>query len=68
VFDWKNTARAKIQELTDAKAHAIGGETFVNDWRGEMFQKKTTSLKALGNPARPTSMLRPRILKTCARN
>ncbi len=38
VFDWKNTAREKIQELADAKDHTIDSEAFANDWRGEMFR------------------------------
>ncbi len=41
VFDWKNTAREKIQELADAKAHTIDSEAFANDWRGEMFKVHT---------------------------
>jgi 2-haloacid dehalogenase len=38
VFDWKNTARRKIQELADAEDHNIDSEAFANDWRGEMFK------------------------------
>jgi len=41
VFDWKNTAREKIQELADAKGHTIDGEAFAYDWRGEMFKVHT---------------------------
>ena len=41
VFDWKNTAREKIQELVDAKGQAIDSEAFANDWRGEMFKIHT---------------------------
>jgi 2-haloacid dehalogenase len=41
VFDWKNTAREKIQELADAKTHTIDSESFANDWRGEMFKIHT---------------------------
>jgi 2-haloacid dehalogenase len=41
VFDWKNTAREKIQELADAEAHTIDSEAFANDWRGEMFKIHT---------------------------
>lgn len=41
VFDWKNTAREKIQELADEKGQAIDSETFANDWRGEMFKIHT---------------------------
>ena len=35
VFDWKNTARQKIQKLADEKGQAIDSEAFANDWRGE---------------------------------
>jgi len=28
VFDWKNTAQEKIQELANAKAHTIDSEAF----------------------------------------
>ena len=38
VFDWKNTAREKIQKLADAKDQTIDSEAFANDWRGEMFK------------------------------
>ena len=41
VFDWKNTAREKIQELADEKGQAIDSEAFANDWRGEMFKIHT---------------------------
>ena len=41
VFDWKNTAREKIQELADTKGHTIDSEAFANDWRGEMFKIHT---------------------------
>jgi len=41
VFDWKNTAREKIQKLADAKVQTIDGEAFANDWRGEMFKIHT---------------------------
>ena len=41
VFDWKNTARGKIQELADSEAHTIDSEAFANDWRGEMFKIHT---------------------------
>jgi 2-haloacid dehalogenase len=41
VFDWKNTARERIQELADGKGRAIDGEAFANDWRGEMFRVHT---------------------------
>ena len=38
VFDWKNTAREKIQELAEAKSQTIDSEAFAHDWRGEMFK------------------------------
>lgn len=38
VFDWKNTARERIQKLADEKGQAIDSEAFANDWRGEMFK------------------------------
>ena len=41
VFDWKNTAREKIQELADAKSQTIDSEAFAYDWRGEMFKVHT---------------------------
>ena len=41
VFDWKNTAREKIQELADAKGHTIDSKAFAHDWRGEMFKVHT---------------------------
>lgn len=41
VFDWKNTVRAKIQELADEKGQVIDGEAFANGWRGEMFKIHT---------------------------
>jgi 2-haloacid dehalogenase len=41
VFDWKNTAREKIQELADAEGHTIDSEAFAYDWRGEMFKVHT---------------------------
>ena len=41
VFDWKNTAREKIQELADEKGQVIDSEAFANDWRGEMFKIHT---------------------------
>lgn len=31
VFDWKNTAREKIQELAGAKVGEIDSEAFVNE-------------------------------------
>lgn len=41
VFDWKNTARQRIQELADANGYAIDSGAFANDWRGEMFRIHT---------------------------
>ena len=41
VFDWKDTAREKIQELAEEKGQAIDSEAFANDWRGEMFKIHT---------------------------
>lgn len=41
VFDWKNTAREKIQELADKMNQAVDSEAFANDWRGEMFKIHT---------------------------
>ena len=38
VFDWKNTAREKIQELADKMGQVVDSEAFANDWRGEMFK------------------------------
>lgn len=41
VFDWKNTAREKIQKLADEKGESIDSEAFADDWRGEMFKIHT---------------------------
>ena len=41
VFDWKNTARERIQALADEKGQTIDSEAFANDWRGEMFKIHT---------------------------
>jgi len=41
VFDWKNTARIKIQELADEKGQLIDNTAFANDWRREMFKIHT---------------------------
>ncbi len=41
IFDWKNTAREKIQELAGAKVGEIDSEAFANDWRAEMFKIHT---------------------------
>jgi 2-haloacid dehalogenase len=41
VFDWKNTAREKIQELADKMNQTVDSEAFANDWREEMFKIHT---------------------------
>ena len=41
VFDWKNTARERIQELADARGSGIDSEAFAIDWRDEMFRIHT---------------------------
>jgi 2-haloacid dehalogenase len=41
VFDWKNTARERIQELADKRGKTINSEAFARDWRGEMFKIHT---------------------------
>ncbi len=41
VFDWKNTARERIQELADQRGDTIDSEAFANDWRAEMFKIHT---------------------------
>jgi len=41
VFDWKNTARKRIQELADARGDDIDSEAFAIDWRAEMFRIHT---------------------------
>ena len=41
VFDWKNTARKKIQALADEKGQAIDSKAFAVDWRGEMMRVHT---------------------------
>ncbi len=41
VFDWKNTARQRIQELADARDDDIDSEAFAIDWRDEMFRIHT---------------------------
>lgn len=41
VFDWKNTAREKIQKLADENGQSIDSKAFANDWRGEMFKIHT---------------------------
>jgi len=38
VFDWKSTAREKIQELAEEKGMALDREAFANDWRSEMMK------------------------------
>ena len=41
IFDWKNTARERVQELADAKGVDIDSEAFAIDWRDEMFRIHT---------------------------
>ena len=41
VFDWKNTARERIQELAGARGKEIDSEAFAIDWRDEMFKIHT---------------------------
>jgi 2-haloacid dehalogenase len=41
VFDWKNTAREKIEKLANEKGQTIDSKTFATDWRGEMFKIHT---------------------------
>ena len=41
VFDWKNTAQERIQELADAKSHSIDSAAFAYDWREKMFKVHT---------------------------
>ena len=41
VFDWKSTARERIQELADARGKEIDSEAFAIDWRDEMFRIHT---------------------------
>ncbi len=41
VFDWKNTARERIQEMADDKSHPIDSESFAMDWREEMMKVLT---------------------------
>lgn len=41
IFDWKNTARARVQELADAQGTEIDSESFAVDWRDEMFRIHT---------------------------
>ena len=38
VFDWKNTARERVQELADTRGKEIDSEAFAIDWRVEMFK------------------------------
>jgi len=38
IFDWKNTARQRIEKLASSQAETIDSESFANDWRGEMFK------------------------------
>lgn len=41
IFDWKNTARERIQELANARGKEIDSEAFAIDWRDEMFRIHT---------------------------
>jgi len=41
VFDWKNTARQRIEELAAAESQTIDGDAFAYDWRAEMFKVHT---------------------------
>lgn len=41
IFDWKTTARERIQELAHAKGHPIDSESFAMDWREEMMKVLT---------------------------
>lgn len=41
IFDWKNTARERIQELADARGTDIDSEAFAIGWRDEMFRIHT---------------------------
>jgi len=41
VFDWKNTARERIQELAEDRGKEIDSEAFAIDWRDEMFRIHT---------------------------
>ena len=38
IFDWKNTARERIQSLADANGVSIESEAFAYAWREEMFK------------------------------
>ena len=41
VFDWKSTARERIQELADAKGAPVDSESLATDWREEMMKVHT---------------------------
>ncbi|MCB2216081.1 MAG: HAD hydrolase-like protein [Desulfobulbaceae bacterium] len=41
IFDWKNTARQRIEELADTAGRGIDSESFAVDWRDEMFKIHT---------------------------
>jgi len=41
IFDWKNTARERIQELADVRGKEIDSEAFAVNWRDEMFRIHT---------------------------
>lgn len=38
IFDWKSTARERIQELADGKGVTIDSQSFARDWREEMMK------------------------------
>jgi len=41
VFDWKNTARQRVEKLAAAAGKQIDSERFAIDWRDEMFRIHT---------------------------
>ncbi len=41
IFDWKTTARKRIEELANAQGTEINSEAFAVDWRKEMFRIHT---------------------------
>ncbi|MBE0583341.1 MAG: hypothetical protein IH612_06195, partial [Desulfofustis sp.] len=41
IFDWKNTAKQRIQEVADAAGKEVDSESFAVDWRDEMFRIHT---------------------------
>ena len=38
IFDWKSTARERIEELADGKGVTIDSQSFARDWREEMMK------------------------------